>query len=401
MLPYGGLPENLAGFCAVLRRDHRFHIGAGELLDAARALDVVPLSDRRSVRHALRAVLACTRDEAAAFDPAFDRFFLQTGLGLPPRVPEGDNQPLREPASDRPIHARMRDRPPDDAAGWDDDFAGATRRFVSGEEETGEPVGFIGARYSPIQTAGDGAPDVEPAGADWAAAARTLVARLRLGLSRRWQPSRRGRRFDARRTLRASVRTGGEPLNARWLNRRRRAPRLVMLIDGSRSMAGHAAAALRLAVALASATSRLTVFTFSTGVQQVTAQVGAAAQGRSCALPARAFAWGGGTRIGGSLAAFLRRFGERLIRRDTVVFIVSDGLEVGEAGELRTAMSELQRRSAGIVWLNPLLDTPGYEPTAVGMRIALPYVSTFVAVNDVEGLVRLSRRARVTRPAGS
>jgi uncharacterized protein with von Willebrand factor type A (vWA) domain len=399
IFPPGDLPENLAGFCAVLRRYHHFHIGAGELLDAARALDVVPLADHRSVRHALRAVLAGTRDEAIAFDPAFDRFFLPPWHGVPPPLPQGSDAPAHEPPSDGPTHARTPGRPPDDPAEWNDGLAGAARRFVAGDE-SGEHSGeFIGVRYSPIETAGDAAPDVEPAGADWIAAARTLVARLHLGLSRRWQPSRKGRRFDARRTLRASVQAGGEPLNARWLDRRRRAPRLVMLIDGSRSMAGHAATALRLAVALASATSRLTVFTFSTGVQQVTAQVRVAALGRPCTLPAGAFAWGGGTRIGESLAAFLRRFGQRLIRRDSVVIVASDGLDVGDAGTLQSAMSELQRRSAGIVWLNPLLDTRGYEPTAAGMRIALPYVATFVAVNDLDGLTRLARRASLVRPA--
>lgn len=399
MFPFGGLPENLADFCGVLRRDHQFRIGAGELLDAARALDVVPLSDHRSVRHALRAVLAGTRDEAIAFDPAFDRFFLHIGHGMPPRS-TGANLPAHEPAGDRPIHPQLPERPAGDAGAWnDDDSAGFGRRYATKEEPQEEPAELVGVRYSPTETAARGAPFLEPADADWISAARILVARLHVGLSRRWRPSRRGPRFDARRTLRASVQTGGEPLKARWLNRRRRAPRLVMLIDGSRSMAGHATAALHLAVALASATSRLTVCTFSTGVQQVTAQVRLAAQGRPCALPAEAFAWGGGTRIGGSLAAFLRRFGERLIRRDTIVIIFSDGLDVGEAGELQTAMGELHRRSAGIVWLNPLLDTSGYEPTAAGMRVALPYVSTFMAVNDVDGLVRLSRQARIAHPA--
>jgi uncharacterized protein with von Willebrand factor type A (vWA) domain len=398
MFPFGGLPENLAGFCAALRRDHRFHIGAGELLDAARALDVVQVSDQKSVRHALRAVLACTRDQAIAFDPAFDRFFLRIGH-MPPTTPTGGTGLESERSSEPAIHEARPERPPDHEAGWEDDFAGATRRFIPGEESREEPAGVIGVRYSPIEAPGEAAPELEPAGADWVAAARALVARLHLGVSRRWRPSRRGRRFDARRTLRAGVQTGGEPLDARWLNRRRRAPRLVMLIDGSRSMAGHATVALQLAVALASATSRLAVFTFSTGVQQVTAQVRRAAQGRRGALPAEAFAWGGGTRIGGSLAAFLRRFGERLIRRDAIVIIVSDGLDVGDAAELQAAMSELYRRSAGIVWLNPLLDTPGYEPTAAGMRIALPFVSTFMAVNDPEGLTRLSHAVRVRAPS--
>jgi uncharacterized protein with von Willebrand factor type A (vWA) domain len=58
-------------------------------------------------------------------------------------------------------------------------------------------------------------------------------------------------------------------------------------------------------------------------------------------------------------------------------------------------MHTLARRCAGIVWLNPLADTPGYEPTAAGMRAARPLVSTFASVNDVDGFMRLVRAVRV------
>jgi uncharacterized protein with von Willebrand factor type A (vWA) domain len=58
-------------------------------------------------------------------------------------------------------------------------------------------------------------------------------------------------------------------------------------------------------------------------------------------------------------------------------------------------MHELDRRSAGIMWLNPLLDTPGYAPIASGMRAARPYIRTFTSVHDAAGLRRLSRMIRV------
>ena len=80
MYPFGGLPENLVSFCALLRRDYGFHIGAGEMLDAARALDIVDLSDQHAVRSALRTVLAGTRDDVAVFDAAFNRFFLSRAM---------------------------------------------------------------------------------------------------------------------------------------------------------------------------------------------------------------------------------------------------------------------------------------------------------------------------------
>jgi uncharacterized protein with von Willebrand factor type A (vWA) domain len=80
-----------------------------------------------------------------------------------------------------------------------------------------------------------------------------------------------------------------------------------------------------------------------------------------------------------------------------VVIIASDGLDVGQPDLLQQAMAELRRRSAAIIWLNPLLDTPGYQPTAIGMRLALPALSTFAWASDAAGLNRLARLVRVRR----
>ena len=248
------------------------------------------------------------------------------------------------------------------------------------------------ARSTPTPSEAPELPRVEQA---WRDAARSFVRRLHLGLSRRWRPASRGRRFDLRRTLRASLQTGGEALSPRWLRRPRRAPRIVLLVDGSRSMSAHARTALQMAVALASATMRVEVFTFSTGLQRVTDEVRRAAAGEVRRLDRLHHAWAGGTSIGACLRDFLRRFGERMVGRDTVVMIASDGLDVGAPDMLRDAMRELHRRSAGVVWLNPLLETEGYEPTASGMRAARPYVTTFTSVNDAAGLARLSRTVRI------
>src|SRR5580765_3027479 len=76
MYTFGGLPENLVSFCALLRREYEFRIGAGELLDAARALNIVDLASQQAVRSSLRTILAGTRADVARFDAAFDRFFL-------------------------------------------------------------------------------------------------------------------------------------------------------------------------------------------------------------------------------------------------------------------------------------------------------------------------------------
>jgi uncharacterized protein with von Willebrand factor type A (vWA) domain len=399
MHPFGGLPANLASFCAALRRDHGFRIGSGELLDAARALHLVDLADPRAVRHALRAVLAGTRDDAAVFDEAFDRFFFQIVFPEPEarshdQPPAVRPEPEGGPGGEEPATRR---RPTAASTVDADDLAGAgTGPMVPLETSEGEEAAHVArASYSPIAVESSETPEVGDVDQAWVEAARALLRRVQLGLSRRWRPAVKGRRFDLRRTLRASLQTGGEPLAPRWLGRPRRAPRFVVLIDGSRSMGEHANTALKVAAALARATSRVEVFTFSTALRRVTSEVRSAVGGQARRLPHLAHAWGGGTSIGACLGEFLRRFGERVIGRDTVVIVASDGLDVGEPASLLASMRVLSRRAAGVVWLNPLVATPGYEPTAVGMSTARPFVTTFTSVNNLTEFVQLSRLVRV------
>ena len=98
MYPFTSLPENLAAFCQVLRRQHGFDIGPGELHDAARALGVVDLTSERAVRHALRPILGGTLDDVTVFDVAFARFFFPTTAG-----PRQEGRPSRpEPGAHIP-----------------------------------------------------------------------------------------------------------------------------------------------------------------------------------------------------------------------------------------------------------------------------------------------------------
>jgi hypothetical protein len=392
MYPFGGLPENMAGFCALLRREYGFRIGAAELIDALRAVGIIDLADERAVRSALRAVLAGTREDAAVFDTAFDRFFLHPIEGHDRAFALQRDPGPREPGAGTEMLGERRVRRAS-AVEAEDAFAegsGPGTPFELGDEET-DGAAAAGASYSPAAVEGREPLEVQDVDEAWVAAARALVRRVQLGPSRKWRAAAKGRRFDVRRTLRASLQTGGEPLTARWLARPKRRSRFVVLVDGSRSMSRHASTALTLASALARATSRLEVFTFSTGLQRVTTDIQRSAIGTTNRFHPLADAWGGGTAIGACLATFLQRFGDALLSTSTVVIVASDGLDVGEPDLLRSAMRALRRRSSALVWLNPLLETPGYEPTAIGMSVARPFVTTFTSVNDLQGFLRLSR----------
>ena len=104
--------------------------------------------------------------------------------------------------------------------------------------------------------------------------------------------------------------------------------------------------------------------------------------------------WGGGTSIGESLRALLRRHGDRHVGAGTLVVSVSDGLDVGAPEALRESMRRLHSRAAGVVWLNPLLETPGYRPASRGMVAARPFITTFASVHMAGDLARLAHAAR-------
>jgi uncharacterized protein with von Willebrand factor type A (vWA) domain len=404
MYPFRTLPQNLVAFCDLLRRDHRFAIGPREVRDATRALELLGVTEERVVRDALRPVLAHSRDEAAVFDRAFSAFFYPGPSGAAqPAVVVGDLADPAGPAVRSEQDSSASDAsPPDpcknpDAAARSPDVDDLDAPLGGPERDTLSPAMRLSrASYSPRESDAD-APFTELGEVDqpWRDAARLFVRRTQLGQSRRWRPAAKGSRFDVRRTMRASLHTGGEPIVVRWLRRPKRAPRFVVLVDGSRSMAAAATTALQMATAIACATMRVEAFTFSTRLERVSEYVRRAAAGERIRLRHRRNAWAGGTMIGAALRDFLTRFGDRLLGRDTVIVIVSDGLDVGEPGQLRDAMRELQRRSSGVVWLNPLLETPGYEPTARGMLAARPFVATFAAVNDAAALARLARSVRV------
>jgi uncharacterized protein with von Willebrand factor type A (vWA) domain len=386
---FASLPENLAAFCAVLRRDHRFRIGPRELLDAAHGLEIADIGDEHVVRDVLRPILSKTHDDVTAFDAAFTRFFhgragpLPAYVGRPePSAPSGaDGVPGEtKPAADATDGADL-----ERGTG-----AGEAHAIEGAEEEAAATL--LRASYSPLDARGE--PLVlEPPTRAWLEAAAAAAASVQAAASRRWRPALRGPRFDFRRTLRTSLHTGGEPLTPRWRAHPRRHSRFVLLVDGSRSMNVSAEPALHASVALSALSSRTETFVFSTKLKRVTRDVRRAAAGERRTLHVRE-AWGGGTTIGACLHEFLLRFGERLLGPDTVILIASDGLDVGSPELLRQSMARLARSAAAIVWINPLLETRGYEPTAVGMSLARPYVTVLVSVRDPEGLRSLARTLR-------
>ena len=96
--------------------------------------------------------------------------------------------------------------------------------------------------------------------------------------------------------------------------------------------------------------------------------------------------WAGGTRIGESLVQFNREYASRLVTSRTGVVILSDGYDTGETNALAGALAKLRRRARRLVWLNPLMNQPGYEPVSKGMQEALPHLDLLAPAGNLSSL---------------
>jgi uncharacterized protein with von Willebrand factor type A (vWA) domain len=222
-------------------------------------------------------------------------------------------------------------------------------------------------------------------------AAARIARRLANRKGRRWQHAARGDRVDLRRTLRRLSSTGGELAELSFRTRAPRKTRLVVLCDVSGSMELHAHLLLQFLFALQRQFSRVETFVFSTRLERITDALRAGTYRAALRrLSHDVEGWSGGTRIGESLQTFNRDW-PGLVDRNTVVVVLSDGWDTGPPEVLADALQRLSRRAVRIVWLNPLLGSPGYEPRTAGMAAALPFLDVFAPCHDVASLAALDR----------
>ena len=381
---HGELSANLVGFCRLLRT-RGCGIGPGEERDALRALKAIDLDDARAFRLSLRTTLAKTPEEQALFDELFDHYWQVWARADELNKPRPD--PEREQAK-----TATATRPRKTS------FTSVRDWLKQGEpiEEERETAG-----YSPIEV--ETKRDFKDFSADelremsrlLQAIARVLATRF----SRRWRRSRRPGRLDLRRTLRASLRRGGELLDLAYRHRPRQKPKLVLLCDVSKSMDLYSRFLIQFIYAFQQAYRRIETFAFSTSLHHITPVM----RGNDIdqvldELAERVPDWSGGTRIGASLATFLQSHA-RLVDHQTVLLIVSDGWDTGDIEILEESMYQLQRRSRCLIWLNPLLGSTDYRPATRGMAAALPYIDLFAPAHNIQSLKDLVRHLMALRGA--
>jgi uncharacterized protein with von Willebrand factor type A (vWA) domain len=369
----------LTGFIRTLR-DNGFKIGLAEAGDALRVLAAPGVERPSAVKPALRALLCGRRSDWDAFDALFDAFWLGRGvksrIALPGAVSGAKPSLTAATPSSSDNTGPAADVTRDDGD-TDMDAAPSGRREGASRAESLALTDFRKIA------------DPE-ALAEAHAVAERLAQQMRIRLTRRARAAARGPRIDLRRTIRASLPSGGVPLDLVKTRRRMRPLKVVVLLDASGSMSLYTGVFFRFVHGVLDAFREAEAFLFHTRLVHVSDAMREKDTTRALdRMSLMAEGVGGGTRIGDSLAAFNRWHAARVIHSRTCVMILSDGYDTGEPERLGAEMAALKRRCRRIVWLNPLIGWDGYEPVARGMAAALPHVALFAPAHNLESLAAL------------
>ena len=381
-------------FARLLRRAG-LPVGPAETIAAQQALTHIDLASKTEAKTALRTAMIHRHEHREVFDQAFALFWRD-----PTAAEQAAAMALLEAQKEKKL-----ERPPPASRRVAEAFAPKNQAKPPPRDEP--PV------QDAVLTVSDQERlqqmDFEAMGADEIAAAKREIRRLVLPLdlrrTRRLRPDAHGPTTDLRRTIRASLRQGGEILSIARSRRVTRPPPLVVLCDISGSMSRYAQILLHFLHAVTNDRDRVHVFLFGTRLSNVTRQLRArdpevAFQMVSHIVPD----WSGGTRIGEALSGFNHLWSRRVLGQGAVVLLITDGLDRDGAHGLADNMDRLHRSCRRLIWLNPLLRWSGFEPKSQGIRAMLPHVDEFRPVHNLaslRGLVDLlSRPAPLRRASG-
>lgn len=364
--------EDVAVSFARVLRGATLAVPTDTVLAFVAALDAVGLDDRDEVYWAGRATLVRRPEDIGLYDRTFAVFWEQRNVrALRSLQPEEQHMTvLLDDDSDDGDQDDVGEQPPSDEPT-------ITLRFSAAEVLRDKDF----AEYTDIELA----------------EAHKMMARMRLAgalrRSRRMVPAKRQRgRPDLRRTVRAALRAGGEPMRRRFLEQGTRPRRLVLLLDVSGSMEPYARALSRFVHAAVAGRTKVEAFALGTRLTRITRELSSRDPDIALRKAAQTVKdWSGGTRLGDGLRLFNDEWGQRGMARGAVVVILSDGWDRGEPAVLAEQMARLHRVAHKVVWVNPLKYTPAYAPLARGMAAALPYIDDFVEGHSIDAMERLAR----------
>jgi len=372
--PTGHMADNVIGFARALRAAG-LPVGPGAVIDAMNALQVIEIGQRADVFTTLESIFVKRHEHALIFAQAFDLFFRasEEWKSMLDSVPLPDHAKKKPPPASRRVQEALAQPASSDVQ----EVEQQDLKLSVSDKEVLQKKDFAQMSAAEI------------------AEVTRAIANMRLPQAqlhtRRYQPDARGLRLDMRRTLRASLRTGGEIIDIHRLGRIDKPAPIVALLDISGSMSEYTRLFLHFLHAITDARKRVSVFLFGTRLTNVTRALRQRDPDEALANCSSSVEdWAGGTRIAVSLHNFNKLWARRVLGQGAIVLLISDGLEREADDRLAFEMDRLHRSCRRLIWLNPLLRYSGFEAKAQGIKMMLPHVDEFRPVHNlssIEGLI--------------
>lgn len=383
------LAENIMHFARALRRAG-LPVGPGRVIDAVRAVQAAGFTDKVDFYWALHACFVNRPEHRATFSQVFrlywrDPRFLEHMMSMMLPAVRGVQEERKAAAAEKRAAEALLD--------------GLQPEAPEREEDEGETMIEVDASFTMSREERLRTLDFEQMSSAEIAQAKALIARLRLPVkpiaSRRTKAALIGSQIDRTRTLRASLRKGGDFGVLSLKEPRIRWPNLVVLCDISGSMSQYSRMVLHFLHAVSNhqgaGWAKVHAFTFGTRLTNITPHMKTRdVDAALAAAGAQAQDWEGGTRIGNCLHDFNRDWSRRVMGQGAVVLLITDGLDRGGDYDLGKETQRIALSSKRLIWLNPLLRWDEFAPKATGIRAMLPHVHSFRASHSIASLQELA-----------
>ena len=366
------------------------HINPGRMIDLSLGLDAIQIGNKADFYHALRCFLVHNHEDFGIFDKVFEQFWRNHDARENKIEIDRLNGSLAQPMFVSPLLQNLN----------------VPNQDTNNDQENGEdlpPILELTLTYSPQEALRQ--KDFAEMTVEEMDQVKRLITELvwQFGDRRtRRQLPGSGPHLDLRRSLRRNLRYGGEIIE--WARKRPKyKPRpLVILADISGSMERYTRLFLHFIYSLSWGLSqKVEVFVFSTRLTRITRllrnrDIGHALKDISSHVPD----WSGGTRIGGALKNFNFEWARRVLGSGAVVLFISDGWDRGDPQQMGIEMARLKRSCHRLIWLNPLLGSPEFEPLTRGTQFAFGHVDDFLPVHNLSSLEALAENLAHLSPRG-
>jgi len=377
--------ERLGEFAHYLRQ-HGFALGYAEIALMVQTAAALPLDQWPRIESLWRAIASGSQRQWRKYPELHQAFWFPHKVKASTRS-SGLTQRARSlPELVQQMHQDMAQQAGNSAPGEARPTVGQADDAASGElEESGGQRAQGGASST--------APLDERDFAEWMPGdmdrfeplVEALKKRLRSQLLRRFEPTGQRGSIHLRRSLRGAQGTAGEIIKLARVQRQRRQPRVVVLVDVSRSMEVHAQFYLRLSRAFVEVMDARALV-FHTSVADVTPLMKRRSERVQEKVNAVTFGFGGGTRIASCLQTALKLHLERMaLQRGDYFLVFSDGYDTDPPDELDAVLAQVRARGARVCWLHPTVQAPQSE----ALLRAANQIHRFMPAHNLASLARL------------